>query len=614
MINFFFKLRKKASTLNLRNTLKTTKYMLNYILKIEEGKKYILIKSFLSILTAVLPIALIFMPGLIINELTSEKRVDILIIYIGISVGIPFLQSIITSSLNVYINNLRNSFMVKCKIDFINHCADMDLECMENPEVEMLKERAEETTSDSLDIFECLSNLVSSVISVIMCTSVISILNPLLLILVIIVVIINYFNNRWINEKNYSINQEVGKYNRYGWPIVNYFSNLKYAKEIRLYNLKDYFIKLYTDKRFEVNKLGVINSIYQRNSNIIGGIVSLLQNTILYGYFVYQVIKGELAVGNMTIYMGTIVQFTSSLVNVTHQYLNLSMLSLRVQELIDFLHIPLKNFNSGSKVPKFDINSVIEFKNVSFKYPGSEKYALRNMSIELRSNEKLCIVGKNGSGKSTFVKLLTRLYMPCEGEILLNGININEYDYLQYNNLFSPVFQDFALYNISLKDNIVLSDRCDSELLSFAVNHSGLSSAINNHKHGYDTVIFKWYDEEGIEPSGGEGQKIAMARALYHGRSIYILDEPTAALDPNAEYEMYTRFNNMIKDKPAVLVTHRLSAVQLADKVAVFDDGQVVEYGTHTELYAKGGIYTEMFDKQAQFYRDGTTESSNTEQ
>ena len=268
------------------------------------------------------------------------------------------------------------------------------------------------------------------------------------------------------------------------------------------------------------------------------------------------------------------------------------------------MEIPLSNHVRGSLTPTFGVDSVIEFKNVSFRYPGSDRFVIKGLSLTIRGDEKLCIVGANGSGKSTFVKLLTRLYVPTEGEILLNGININEYDYREYCRLFAPVFQDFALYNITLGENIVMAESYDEERLRSAARQSGLSEMAEHNKNGYDTVIYKWFDEEGIEPSGGEGQRIAMARALYRGGSVYILDEPTAALDPNAEYEMYTQFNNMITDKCAILITHRLSAVQLADRVAVFDDGHVAEYGTHAELYAKGGIYTEMFDRQAQFYRD----------
>lgn len=594
---------------NLKATFKTSKYMLSYVWRSKSGKKYILIKSFISILNAIMPLGLVLLPGLIINELTGQRRIDILIKYIAITAGIPLLQSIIISSFNVYLNTVRYKFMIKVKTDFISHCADMDYETMENPEIGVLKERAEGTTFDSLEVFENLSGLITALISLIMCVSTITVLNPWILILVIIAVALNYVNSKWLNQKTFKMNNEIQRFNRYGWPIQNYFSDIKYAKEMRLYNLKEYFIDIYVEKRLEANKYGEKNAVYMRNSGIIGSIISFAQTILLYIYFVFKVIGDSLSVGSMTIYMGLIMQFSGSLSNITRQYLNLSMLSLRVQELIKFMNIPLKNHKMGEITPVFDSDSVIEFKNVSFRYPGSDRLVIDKLNLTVRGDEKLCIVGVNGSGKSTFVKLLTRLYVPTDGEILLNGININEYDYREYCKLFAPVFQDFALYNITLGENIVMAEEYNRERLLSATRQSGLSAMVENTKYGYDTIIYKWFDEEGVEPSGGEGQRIAMARALYRGGSVYILDEPTAALDPNAEYEIYTQFNNMITDKCAVLITHRLSAVQLADMVAVFDDGHVAEYGTHAELYAKGGIYTEMFDKQARFYRDKPSES-----
>lgn len=599
---------------NLKATFKTSKYMLSYVWRSKSGKKYILIKSFISILNAIMPLGLVLLPGLIINELTGQRRIDILIKYIAITAGIPLLQSIIISSFNVYLNTVRYKFMIKVKTDFISHCADMDYETMENPEIGVLKERAEGTTFDSLEVFENLSGLITALISLIMCVSTITVLNPWILILVIIAVALNYVNSKWLNQKTFKMNNEIQRFNRYGWPIQNYFSDIKYAKEMRLYNLKEYFIDIYVEKRLEANKYGEKNAVYMRNSGIIGSIISFAQTILLYIYFVFKVIGDSLSVGSMTIYMGLIMQFSGSLSNITRQYLNLSMLSLRVQELIKFMNIPLKNHKMGEITPVFDSDSVIEFKNVSFRYPGSDRLVIDKLNLTVRGDEKLCIVGVNGSGKSTFVKLLTRLYVPTDGEILLNGININEYDYREYCKLFAPVFQDFALYNITLGENIVMAEEYNRERLLSATRQSGLSAMVENTKYGYDTIIYKWFDEEGVEPSGGEGQRIAMARALYRGGSVYILDEPTAALDPNAEYEIYTQFNNMITDKCAVLITHRLSAVQLADMVAVFDDGHVAEYGTHAELYAKGGIYTEMFDKQAKFYRDKPTESDGDEE
>lgn len=599
---------------NLKATFDTSKYMLDYVWRSKSGKGYILTKSFIAILNAVLPLGLVLLPGLIINELTGQRRTDVLIKYIAITAGIPLIQSIIISSVNVYLNTIRYKFMIKVKTDFISHCADMDYETMENPEIGVLKERAEGTMFDSLEVFENLSGLITALVSLIMCVSTITVLNPWILILVIISVALNYVNSKWLNQKTFKMNNEIQRFNRYGWPIQNYFSDVKYAKEIRLYNLKDYFINIYVEKRLEANKYGEKSAVYMRNSSIVGSIISFVQTILLYIYFIYKVVGDSLSVGTMTIYMGLIMQFSGSLSNIARQYLNLSMLSLRVQELIKFMNIPLKKYKMGNVTPVFDSDSVIEFKNVSFKYPGSDRLVIDGLNLTVRGDEKLCIVGVNGSGKSTFVKLLMRLYVPTEGEILLNGININEYDYQAYCKLFAPVFQDFALYNITLGENIIMAEEYDRERLLSAARQSGLSAMAENTKYGFDTVIFKWFDEEGVEPSGGEGQRIATARALYRGGSFYILDEPTAALDPNAEYEIYTQFNRMIENKCAILITHRLSAVQLADKVAVFNDGHVAEYGTHAELYAKGGIYTEMFDKQARFYRDNPSESDGDEE
>jgi len=498
---------------NLKATFKTSKYMLSYVWRSKSGKKYILIKSFISILNAIMPLGLVLLPGLIINELTGQRRIDILIKYIAITAGIPLLQSIIISSFNVYLNTVRYKFMIKVKTDFISHCADMDYETMENPEIGVLKERAEGTTFDSLEVFENLSGLITALISLIMCVSTITVLNPWILILVIIAVALNYVNSKWLNQKTFKMNNEIQRFNRYGWPIQNYFSDIKYAKEMRLYNLKEYFIDIYVEKRLEANKYGEKNAVYMRNSGIIGSIISFAQTILLYIYFVFKVIGDSLSVGSMTIYMGLIMQFSGSLSNITRQYLNLSMLSLRVQELIKFMNIPLKNHKMGEITPVFDSDSVIEFKNVSFRYPGSDRLVIDKLNLTVRGDEKLCIVGVNGSGKSTFVKLLTRLYVPTDGEILLNGININEYDYREYCKLFAPVFQDFALYNITLGENIVMAEEYNRERLLSATRQSGLSAMVENTKYGYDTIIYKWFDEEGVE----RGPKVQFKEILGIG-------------------------------------------------------------------------------------------------
>ena len=302
-------------------------------------------------------------------------------------------------------------------------------------------------------------------------------------------------------------------------------------------------------------------------------------------------------------------QIASAVSSFVNSWLTLEKNSIQIQEYIDFSKLVTSNTSRGKLHPSFDGKSTIEFVDVSFKYPGSDKWAIKNCNIKIVNGEKLCMVGANGSGKSTFVKLLSGLYKPTHGQILLNGIDIMMYDVSEYRAMISTVFQDYVLYPFTIKENIVLSEDCNIEELYDVLKKCNLTTLINSIPFKENTYIGKEIYSNGITPSGGESQKIAIARALYHNSPIYILDEPTAALDPMAEYEIYTQFANMITDKCAVLVTHRLSAVQLTDKVAVFGDGQVAEYGTHAELYAKGGIYTEMFDKQAQFYRDNPEKS-----
>ncbi len=283
---------------------------------------------------------------------------------------------------------------------------------------------------------------------------------------------------------------------------------------------------------------------------------------------------------------------------------------MKTQELINFFDETTVQEEDSNENPEFYEDSVIEFRDVSFRYPNSEYFAVRNLNLKIRAGEKLCIVGSNGSGKSTFIKLLLRLYTPTQGMILLDGVDIRKYNRKGYQRLFAPVFQDFVSYSMNLGMNIALSDTYDEKKLDRICKENGLDSMISHLPKKYETLLEKWFDSEGVDPSGGEEQRIAIARACYPGGDIFVLDEPTASIDPITEYDIYMRFNKIITGKCTVLITHRLPAVQLADKVAVFEDGQVKEYGTHVELYAKNGLYAEMFNKQAKFYREADVQKS----
>ena len=272
-------------------------------------------------------------------------------------------------------------------------------------------------------------------------------------------------------------------------------------------------------------------------------------------------------------------------------------------EIIKFMNYPPAMEKGTRKIADLNGSHEIEFRNVSFKYPGADKEVLHDISIKLRSGEKISIVGLNGAGKTTFIKLLCRLYDVTSGEILLDGVNIREYDYDEYMKCFSVVFQDFRLLAFSAEDNILLGKKDSPEKVDELYEKVGLLDKINSLPKGRDTMMFKQFDKDGVELSGGEQQKMAIARALYKDAPVVILDEPTAALDPVAEYEIYRQFNDLVHGKTAVYISHRLSSCKFCDRIAVFSDGTIKESGTHEELvHLHDGIYAEMFKAQAQYY------------
>ena len=277
-----------------------------------------------------------------------------------------------------------------------------------------------------------------------------------------------------------------------------------------------------------------------------------------------------------------------------------------LKRYFSYFDIPNEMYQGTLTVEKRDDNEYdIEFRDVSFQYPNTERWALRHVNLKFKVGEKLAVVGMNGSGKTTFIKLMCRLYDPTEGEILLNGVNIKKYDYNEYLSIFSVVFQDFQLFSFSLGQNVAASSKFDRERAMQALAKAGFGERLAAMPHGLETYLYKDFDANGIEISGGEAQKIALARALYKDAPFIILDEPTAALDPVSEYEVYSKFNQISGDKTAIYISHRLASCRFCDKSAVFHKGTIVQIGTHAELVAdKNGKYHELWNAQAQYYTE----------
>jgi ATP-binding cassette subfamily B protein len=318
---------------------------------------------------------------------------------------------------------------------------------------------------------------------------------------------------------------------------------------------------------------------------------------------------GAFSIGAVFLLAATLFQFSEAFLRCVQGFMELNIASKRLESTLEYVNLPNVLYRGTIPVEKRrDYEYELEFHDVSFKYPGSEEYALKRLNLKLCIGQRLAVVGMNGSGKTTMIKLLCRLYDPTEGKITLNGIDIRKYDYDEYMSLFGVVFQDFRLFSFQLGQNVAASVGVDAERAELCLEKAGLGDRLRELHSGLETCLYKDYAEDGVEISGGEAQKIALARALYKDAPFVILDEPTAALDPIAEFEVYSRMNEIVGDKTAVFISHRLSSCRFCHDIAVFHEGELVQRGSHEALLADAhGKYRELWEAQAQYYMPGSS-------
>ena len=346
---------------------------------------------------------------------------------------------------------------------------------------------------------------------------------------------------------------------------------------------------------FYFKKLGVYNAL----SGAVGAGVTLAA----YLFICLRAWAGAFGVGSIAQYVSAVTGLCAGISGVLRILESIRSNAPYLEKVFQWLDTPDEMYKGSLSVEKrADRNYEVEFRHVSFRYPGSEVWALRDVSFRFCIGQRLAVVGPNGSGKTTMIKLLCRLYDPTEGEILLNGIDIRKYDPKQYMDIFSVVFQDFRLLALPLGQNVAGSTEYDAARAADCLQKAGLGGWLEKLPQGLDTCLYREFDEQGVDISGGEAQKIAIARALYKNAPFIILDEPTAALDPIAEAQVYAGFDTLIGDRTAVYISHRLSSCKFCDAIAVFDSGRIVQFGTHSELVDAPGRYAELWAAQAKYY------------
>ena len=391
------------------------------------------------------------------------------------------------------------------------------------------------------------------------------------------------------------------------WSMRGRNGDYHYIKDIHLYGGYDLMHKYTVENYWEQEKIypwaKTLGRLAGKEGLLAGtgdGLVSLAGYVISAAY----AILGAFSVGSVIKFADSITNIVSGLYSLRRMYSRLCLTARRAASTMEMLSISDEMYKGKLPVEKrLDHRYQIEFRNVSFRYPGSETFTLRNFSLKLRIGERMAIVGMNGSGKTTLIKLLCRLYDPQEGEILLNGVDIRKFKQDEYIRLFSVVFQDFKLLALPLGQNVASSVNADGALAEKCLFQAGLKERLDRMPEGLDTPLYKDVFDDGVEISGGEAQKIAIARALYKDAPFVLLDEPTASLDPLSEYEIYSKFDTMVGDKTAIYISHRLSSCRFCDDIAVLHEGRLVQRGSHDRLLQdKTGKYYELWQAQAQYY------------
>ena len=531
---------------------------------------------------------LIFLPLAVDALMAEEKNVPLILFYFGIMTTLTILLQGSNSVLSVHLAKCEDLFLNASSREISARCMEIDFSLTEDKTaLDQIKKAREgiQWSGGTHQIASAFFTIISNVIKICGVIAVLIINAPILLIIIGVLLVLSAIINARKNDidiKNFTELSGINRIFAAGMMLE------KTSQQIK--RLSDYWENI-NRLKFPLNILDII--------------VGVLRDFGTYLYLGTLAILGKISIGTFSQMLSAGGTLHSSLQAVIMGAQDIAKRSSYMYEIIRFMDYPPAMEKGNRKIENLNGGHEIEFKNVSFSYPKTGVTVLKDVSIKIKAGEKLSVVGLNGAGKTTFIKLLCRLYDVDSGEILLDGVNIRDYDYDEYMKLFSVVFQDFRLLAFSAEDNILLGRHDDDggKTVDELFEKTGILEKINSLPKGRDTMMFKQFDKDGVELSGGQQQKMAIARALYKDAPVIILDEPTAALDPVAEYEIYRQFNSLVNGKTAVYISHRLSSCKFCDNIAVFSEGTVKEYGTHDELVHKAdGIYAEMFKAQAQYY------------
>ena len=578
----------------------------------ETNKNMTMGNIFLRVIKAAIPLLILYVGKEIIDEIIRlidavDKNWSYLWLLLGLELGLAILSDLINRVVMLLDSLLGDLFSNKTSVQLIKHAATLDLYQFENPDFYDKLERARRQTTGRTVLMTQILAQFQDIITLIFLGIGLIAFNPWLILILFFAVLPSFLGETHFNQRSYSLTRS--------WtPERRELDYLRYigasdetAKEVKIFNLADFLadrFKELSDKYYGENKkIAVKRALW-------GSLLSSVGTISYYGayfFIIYQTVAGLITIGMLTFLAGSFNRMRGMLQAIMNRFSKIAEGALYLQDMFDFFAIQprIVSGKENIKVPQ-PIQEGFTFEKVGFKYPNSEKWAIRNLSFHLPKGEKLALVGENGAGKTTLVKLLARLYNPTEGRILLDGVDLKLYNLDDLRQNIGIIFQDYIRFQMSASDNIAvgnIQNRIELNIIKDAAKKSLADTVIEGLPGEYDQVLGKRF-ENGVELSGGQWQKVALGRAYMRDAQLLILDEPTSALDARAEHEVFLRFADLISGKSAVLISHRFSTVRMADRILFLENGELLELGSHEELIAKDGKYAELFYLQAQGYLD----------
>lgn len=535
----------------------------------------------------------------------SSEKIMLVIIGLAVIVG-ERVTKLISNLCLYYMGNVGNfKFRVHMRMQILHKNLHTDYENNERVENANAMHKALDSTGFiSSSTITAIRDFIVAILEILTFGSVLSMLTPMMIVIVAVPAIIQFYIDRHKNLWIWNMIDNWQKYDRQLASIEWESANFHSAKDVRIFRMQKWFGAVFNrvyEKRAYWYRM---QDAWEFRHEMVSKLVSATMWIMAYGYVIWGVVQGDISVGNFVLYFESIMFLSNAVYNLLNSHSGFKWLSENVCYGREYNEMQEHtNRGEGEPVPTSTVN--IEFKNVSYTYSGSDKLTINNISFTLHKGEKLALVGLNGAGKTTLIKLISGLYDSTEGEILVDGKPINSYNREEYFSLFSAVFQDITQLPVTIAENVSgkTAEYTDYERVEHCLQMAGLSEKINALPKGIRTPLVKSVIEDGIELSGGEAQKLALAKALYKDAPILLLDEPTSALDPIAEQEMYKNYANFSHGKSSIFISHRLASTRFCDRILLIENGHIVEEGSHAELMKQCGKYAELFNLQSSYYQ-----------